>query len=296
VTDNQPMTEQRPPPHWRDAAHHWHNYGSPLRPCAADVRAMEAFVGKGRSGRGARPVRALMLGVTPEIATMAWPAGTELVAVDKSLPMIDCVWPGDIAMRRKAVHADWFDFAAGADRFDVVIGDGVVALLDYPRQYRMLGETVRRWLADDGILVTRPFLQAATREAPDAVVADLVANRISSFHSFKLRLAMALQESAAAGVRMGDVYAAWERAAIAVDALAARTGWPRGVIETVRTWEGKSSRLSFPTAEEFADVMSEQFDKEDERRLPYELGERCPVVCFRPRAPARVATNGEDRP
>jgi hypothetical protein len=295
VTESPPMTEQRLPPHWRDAAHHWHNYGSPLRPCAADVRAMEEFVGRGRPDGGGRPVRALMLGVTPEIATMAWPAGTVLTAVDMSLPMIDCVWPGDVAMRRRAVHADWFDFAGGAGHFDVVIGDGTFALLDYPWQYRALAAKARHWLADDGIMVTRPFLQAPVRETPGAVFADLVANRIASFHSFKLRLAMALQESAESGVRMGDAYAAWERAAIDVDALTATTGWRRGVIETVRTWEGKDSRLSFPGAAEFDDAMGELFDKEDERHLPYELGERCPVVCFRPRAPVRSGLSREDR-
>jgi hypothetical protein len=248
---------------------------------------MEELVRSRRGGDRVRPLRVLLLGVTPEIATMAWPAGTVLLAVDKSQPMIERVWPGDVAGQRSAVCADWFEFSGDADRYDVVIGDGNFAILDYPRQHRALAATARGWMAGDGILITRFFLQPARQESPAAVFADLCANRIGSFHSFKLRLAMALQTSAVSGVRMGDVYDAWTSAGVDREALLATTGWPPEAIETMRPWAGKDSRLSFPSAAQLATVFSEHFDREDERCLEYELGERCPIVSFRPRQRAR---------
>ena len=272
------------PPHWREAAHHWLHYGSPLRPCAADVRVMEEFVRRCHAQRRARPFRALLWGVTPEIATMAWPEGTQLLAVDRSPPMIRHVWPGDLAGQRKAVCGDWFEFDRGAERFDVIIGDGVFAILDYPAQYRTLAALARGWLASDGVLVTRSFVQAAVKETPEAVLADLRANRIDSFHAFKLRLAMALQESARSGTRMGDVFSAWADARIEIDALASATGWPRAAIETIHLFDGRDTRLSFPSAAQLDALMSEHFAKLEERRLPYELGERCPIASFAPRS------------
>ena len=270
------------PAHWGEVAHHWQHYGSPLRPCATDVQAMEEFVRRWCPDHG-RPLKALLWGVTPEIAAMAWPEGTELLAVDKSRPMIEHVWPGDLPGRRKAVCADWFEFVCGADRYDVVIGDGNFAILDYPVQYCTLAGLARDALTSDGVLITRFFIKPANSETPEAVFDDLLANRIGSFHSFKLRLAMALQTSANDGVRMGDVFNAWAHARIDFHALMAMTGWPQPVIDTIRLYEDKDSRLAFPSAAEVRTLMSEHFDMLDERCLSYELGERCPVACFRPR-------------
>jgi hypothetical protein len=271
-------------PHWSDAAYHWHEYGSPLRPSADDVAAIEALVRNGHGDTGPRPLSALLLGVTPEIATMAWPPRTELLAIDRSRPMLEHVWPGDIDGRRRAVCGDWFDFAWETARHDIVVGDGIFAILDFPRQYRTLAASIRAALAPDGVFVTRLFLQSPQRETPGAVFDDLLANRIGSFHAFKMRLAMAMQDNATAGVRMGDVYAAWRSANIDPDALAAITGWSHATIETIRPWAEKPSRLSFPLAGEMDAAMADHFDKHAERTLAYELGERCPVVAYRPRA------------
>jgi hypothetical protein len=82
---------------------------------------------------------------------------------------------------------------------------------------------------------------------------------------------------------MGDVFSAWKSADIDLEALMAMTGWSRAVIETIRLYDGKDSRLSFPSAAQMWAVLSEDFDKLDERYLPYELGERCPVLSLRPR-------------
>ena len=283
MNDQSDLSRSLQQPHWGEVARHWHHYGPPLRPSAAEVRVMEGTVRRWCAVRALRPLKALLLGVTPEIATMAWPDGTELLAVDRSEPMIERVWPGDIDGLRKAVCADWFGFSSGSDRYNVVIGDGIFTILDYPGQYRALAAVARDVLASDGIFISRFFLRPATRETPESVFDDLLANRIATFHGFKFRLAMALQENAQSGVRMGDVFNAWHRAGIDLDTLMAKTGWPREAIGTIRLYDGKDSRLSFPSAAEIDAVMSEHFEEIDVGYLPQETGGRCPIVSYRRR-------------
>lgn len=268
--------------HWTDAAYHWEHYGPPLRPGVEDLRAIETLVAAHAGGPDRKRRTALLLGVTPEIAMMSWPEGTELVAVDKSPLMIERVWPGDAPPRRRAVRADWLTFAATAPRHDWVVGDGTFAILGFPQQQRALARSVHRALAPDGLFVTRLFLQPENVETPEAVFADLVANRVGSFHAFKLRLAMSMQRDAASGVRMGEAYAAWEDAGIDHQALLSATGWPPHALETIRPWAGKDSRLAFPTVAEMATVMGEFFEMRQQVNPDCELGERCPIVAYRP--------------
>ena len=266
-----------------DVAHQWHLYGPPLRPCAADIRAMEDAVRRFADHRG-RPLNALLWGVTPEIATMSWPAATQLLALDKSRPMIDLVWPGDVAGFRRALQRDWFDYRCDADeRHDVVIGDGNFAPLDFPESYRALAAAASASLTDAGIVISRFWVRPPKRETPEAVFEDMRANRIRSFHAFKFRLAMALQENAETGVAVSEVLAAWKRARVDMEPLLAMTGWQRETVDMIHLYEGKTSRLAFPSIAELEALMSEHFDTLETRYLDYELGECCPIVTYRVR-------------
>jgi len=268
-------------PHWGVVAYQWQAYGPPLRPSPPDIAAMERSVRAWRGGSEARGPRVLLLGVTPEIAEMAWPAGTKLTAIDRSEAMIAQVWPGDVAGVRTAIRADWFDHDYG--RIDIVIGDGVFPITRYPDQYQALIGKIAAALPAGGLFVTRPFLQVAKREVSETVVRDLVEGRIGSIHAFKFRLAMSLQVRAQDGVRHGDVFDAARRAGIDCDTLAARTGWSELEIDTLRIYESKDARLYFPSAEEMASLMADHFDTVAEERFDYEMGERCPVMTYRRR-------------
>jgi len=270
-------------PYWgSDVADQWHLYGPPLRPCPADVRVMEEAV-RTYAAKPDGQLRALLWGVTPEIAAMSWPRGTRVLALDKSQAMIDRVWPGDVAGFRSAVLVDWFEYACTDGAHDVVIGDGNFAPLEYPRGYRALALAAREALTDTGILISRFFIRPIAPETPDSVFADLLANRIESFHTFKFRLAAALQKSPAAGVAVSDILSAWKRARIDMDSLLAITGWRRETVEMIYLYEGKTSRLSFPDVAEIGAVMNEYFDHQETRYLDYEMGDRCPIVTYRAR-------------
>jgi hypothetical protein len=268
-------------PHWGVMAYHWDAYGPPLRPSPPDIAAMEDSVRAWRGEGDTHGPRVLLLGVTPEIAGMEWPSGTRLTAIDRSEPMIAHVWPGDVAGLRTAIRADWFDYDYG--RIDIVIGDGVFAIMRYPDQYRELVGKIAAALPAGGLFITRPFLQATEREASERVVRDLAEGRIVSIHAFKFRLAMSMQSCAEDGVRQGDVFDAVGRAGIDCDTLAELTGWSELEIDTLRIYEGKDARLSFPSAEEMAALMTEHFETVGETRFDYEMGERCPVMTYRRR-------------
>jgi len=228
-----------------------------------------------------RGLRALLLGVTPEIAAMAWPDDAHLTAIDRSEAMIEHVWPGDIAGRRTVRQADWFACDYGSN--DIVICDGVFAIMRYPDQYVALVRKIATSLAEGGFFVTRTFLQAVVRETPANVLRDLVDGKIGSVHAFKFRLAMSMQPSAAEGVRHADVFDAAQKGGIDCDTLSARTGWSEIEIDTLRLYRDKDTRLSFPTASEMASVMAEHFETIGESRSDYEMGDRCPVLTYRRR-------------
>jgi hypothetical protein len=135
------------------------------------------------------------------------------------------------------------------------------------------------------VLVLRLFVQAETRESPGEVFRALEVGAIGSFHAFKWRLAMALQSDSRRGVGLDEVWRAWHDAGIDPLKVAARTGWSPGSIGTIDHYQGKPSRLTFPTWAEYLDLLGDLFEVLEFRRPGYELGERCPLVACRPRQP-----------
>src|SRR5262249_33618816 len=152
-----------------------------------DVAIVEGAVADWRS-RSEAPPRALLLGVTPEIAGCRWPAGTRLVAIDRSRIMIDTLWPAPATPRlATAVCADWLSMPFGAAALDVVVGDGCYVCLAFPDAALALGEEVDRILAAGGIYVMRVFLRPDRAEPLDDIARDLVEGRIGSVHALKWR-------------------------------------------------------------------------------------------------------------
>lgn len=205
--------------HWPAHARQWALVGPPLRPSPADVAtAAAALAGAGR---------VLLLGVTPELAPLA------TVAVDHSAAMIAAIHRGP----GPAVRADWraLPFAAGS--FDAALGDGALSNLAFPDGYADLGRELRRVLGPDGRAVLRVFARRAPAAAP------------GSLHALKWDLAMALARDDR-NVAVAAIGAAFDAAFPDRDALAARTGWSRAVIDTIDAYRGSTVRYSFPTLDE----------------------------------------------
>ena len=196
--------------------------------------------------------------------------------------MIRAVWPGDRPGERWAVQGSWFALPAPCHAQHVVLADGCFNAM-HPREYHVYAAALHNALRPDGLLHTRIFVQPPRHEEPREVLDALRAGNVLSFHHFKLRLFMAVQRSSAEGLVVRDVFAAWAAAAIDPQALAARTGWPAGVVKTIAAYQDNPTRLSFPTFEQAQSTLSDFFEEADPIVPDYPLGKRCPIWTLRPR-------------
>ena len=266
---------------WDKHARQWNRLGPPLRPCAEDIGFMEQAAHC--VAAGCDSPRAILLGVTPEIARMRWPAGTQLLAVDNNEEVIAKVWPGNVEIRAEAVRGDWMKLPAGDASCDVVVGDGSFITLQYPEGYAALVSEIHRVLKRGGLFAIRVFIRPDAAEPLTAVFSDLRAGRIGSFHAFKWRLAMALHTDLEQGVRLGDIWNAWNEEVPEPDALARMLSWPIEAIGTIDAYRELDTRYTYPTLSEFREALSAHFSEAACHHKGYELGQRCPTFLFNPR-------------
>lgn len=266
--------------HWNAYAARWSLIGAPLRPSPTDIDYLRQSITRLLQlprDRG----RALLLGVTPEIAEVTWQPPLDLYAVDKSAGMVRGVWPGDTDARR-AVVGDWLELDEAP--FDAVIGDGVFSLFQFPDGYAQLGAALAKATRGGGLLSIRLFCRPVRAETLDDIDAALEARRIGNFNVFKWRLLMALQGDATRGVCLADAYDIFCARFGGVAALAARTGFPEHVVGSIEGYRGVEDRYTFSTEDEVIEVLSQGFEPIETWRPDYELGERCPHLTFRRRA------------
>ncbi len=270
--------------HWDNQARQWNSLGPPLRPGPGDVRLIEALVEESFEAMRGVPLQALLLGVTPELACMGWPHGTKLLAVDRCLGMIRDVWPRDcLALPALSVCGEWRVLPISDGVVHVVVGDGCYPLLDSPGGYQAMGKELRRVLKPAGRLIMRFFVRPERAESPAAVFSDLRGNRISNFHIFKLRLAMSLQGSLEAGVRLGDVWERWRTEGLDADILSRQLNWPRTEIATIDAYRGVDTRYAFPTLQEMRAGLAEHFVELACHVPDCEPGKYFPTLVMKPR-------------
>jgi len=278
--------------HWRSFAGQFALLGSPLRPCADDVRIMEEMIADEPEIFGvAAKKRAWLLGVTPEIATLRWPLGVELIAVERIREMINSIWPGDTDNRR-AICADWL-VAPFPDRsLDLAIGDGCLTAVGFPDELSRLVASVHRCLRCDGYLMLRLFCRPDIAETPDAVIAALQSGAIGSFHAFKWRLAMAVQGIAdAPDVAVDAVWHIWNAARIDARELAEAHGWTLAQVGTIGFYRGSPARYNFMRFDDtIRHLQHAGFDLVATRTGSYELAGCCPHVLLRKRQGASGAS------
>ena len=274
------MTTTLLPDYWDCMSAHFDQLQSPLRPCAQDLRIYREILGHDVNGHGGGR-RVLLFGVTPELAQLDWPDHTELTAIDRSLPMIRRVWPGEIPGRRAAIRGNWFDARFQDGTFDFALGDGILTGVPYPEGYGAFAERVVRWLKPEGILILRNFSAPSPVEPLEKVIDDLGRGGIACFDVFKWRLAMALHENSRTGVVVDDVYRAWTRI-VKEDALAAAMSrWPRAAVDTIHLYAGRKNRYAFPTTDEVDAAFAPHLRRKSVTIPAYDLGERCPIVVYR---------------
>jgi hypothetical protein len=230
----------------------------------------------------------LLLGVTPELYQLPWPAGTDFLAVDYSPAMIRAVWPGP----RGAVRCEnWLDLTLSAGSRDIALCDGGLHLLAYPADQERLVRRLGVVLADQARCIFRLYVPPVEHESPDAVRDDLLRGKIPNLNILKLRLGMALQESPSRGVAVEEVWRALHEIAHDLEDLAKRIGWPVEHLQAIRAYHHSTGRYHFVTLDEVTRLFCTHPGGFEVRRVctpAYELGRQCPTVILerRVRTPA----------
>ena len=274
--------DERGRTHWNSVARSWDLYSSPLRPCGEDLATFLRFAKAYSQIPPHASGTVLVLGVTPEIATMPWPEETDITAVDRSQEMIDAVWPGDITGVRRAYCEDWFLLRRPERPYDIVIGDGIINTLGYPGEMRGLLARLRALARPGALVILRSFARPDIPETVAALIEAAQAGGAGNFHSFKFCLAMALQSSPEEGVPLDSVWRSWCRIETAVEGLASQCGWRPDVVRTIDLFRGKQVQLSFPTVDELIAMLEAEGIPLLDLYMPgYEMGDRCPIVAGR---------------
>jgi SAM-dependent methyltransferase len=271
---------------WQKHALQWSRVGPPLRPAAEDVTvACEALDGW-RAATGRDDPTVLLLGVTPELCALPTGPRSRVIAVDRSVDMIRSVWPGRLQPRDGALCGDWLRLPIAGKSVDLVLSDGCLSTLPYPRGYADVCAELLRVLRGGGRCVARCFVLPEEPERVEDVLADLSAGRTGGFHAFKWRLVMALQPDAESGVVLADVWDAFHEAEADLASLAGRCGWPLEAVRTIEAYRGVEARYSFPALGQLRDLfLDANFSVADVLWPGYELGDRCPSLVLVPGSP-----------
>jgi SAM-dependent methyltransferase len=266
-----PAVSDEPRDHWPRHVRRWALVGPPLRPCAEDVAIQEQVA----ASAGAALRSAVVLGVTPELVAMRWPARTRVLAVERSRDVIGALFPG--GEHAGAVQADWRALPVEDRSIDLVVGDGSLSNLRFPGDYEVLADELARVLRPGGRVALRLFAAPAEPESLAEVAAALHAGRIGSFHALKWRLAMAAQPGEH-NLPVTDILRAFDEVVPDRAALAAATGWPTDVIASIDVYRGSALVYSFPTRGEVRAALAPALELEHFHQPSYELGDRCPTV------------------
>ena len=267
---------------WAATARSWNLLGKPLRPGEDDVVFFRQALADWCSDNPGRPPRALILGVTPELYRLPWPKGATVTAVDRTPEMIEHVWPGP---RSDALLADWREVPLPERSVDLVFCDGGLHLLDYPDGQSRLCAELARLIAPSGRFVVRLFVPPTTRETPEEVLDALMAGAIPDLNTLKLRLWMALQETATDGVFQRQIWQ-WLRAlAPSWRDLADRLGWSAEQLSAIDAFRDSEARYCCVTSDQAESLICKATDGAfalERLSVPgYAAGAQCPTLVFR---------------
>ena len=269
---------------WEALSLGWDRVGPPQRPSRNDIETLERLVAAGVGSRRGPSLRVLLLGVTPEIATMRWPAGTGLLALDNTPGMIRNVWPARRVARGVAVLADWTAMPVRDSAYDLAVGDASLTTMPYPDGFAAVAAELRRVLADGAALVMREFARPEESEPLDAIFRDLHEGREISLSFFTWRLAMAVHGDLESGCDWSRVWDAWCRYVPDPDALMRSLGWPPEASRFLEALREVKRPALFPTLDEMREAFAREFDQVACHVPDYEDGERYPTVVFKPKA------------
>lgn len=265
---------------WASIARRYAAFGSPLVPCRDDILAFESAVEAAAATQEERELKAVTLGVTPGLALMKWPHNSRITAIEMSQDVIDALWPGDIADRRRALCANWNAISEEVDGCDIVLGDGSLNVCRFPHEAQYLARAIGSVLEDGGLFAIRIYISAGPFESVDEVFRELFSFGMR-VDLFKMRLWMAMQRTVENGVAMREAAHILHAYNLDPHVMQERIGWSREAIEPFHDWAASNAVYTFPSISEFMEVMSDTFEEVSVCWPRYELGHCCPTVIMR---------------
>ncbi|HLJ21582.1 MAG TPA: methyltransferase domain-containing protein [Stellaceae bacterium] len=267
--------------YWESRARDW-RVSPPLTPGPEDIAWYEARIADCARSVASRPLKAILLGVTPGIATMRWPKGTALLAVDRAQGMVEHVWPrAGFPEQTDIVRADWRCLPLASGSVDVVVGDGCYAAMGSLAGARQLNREVRRVLKPGGWYCFRAFRRSDEPSSLVALFAELERGRVENLDLFRWRLAMLVHGDSAEGVALGKVWRVWRDHARGHGTDGRR--WSADQRLNMARWEGVEARFAFPSLAELEALAEPSFDLVACEWPAYEGGEHFPRISMRAR-------------
>ncbi len=269
-------------------ARQWSLQGPPLIPSPEDVAIVARVARTWSEEHPRRAPEALLLGLTRELATMDWPTGTRLVAVDRSEGAIGALWRRDGTPPGSTARlGDWRALELADASVDLVVGDGALTVVAYPGDYGPLARELRRVMRPAGRCALRSFTRPSRPETVDGVGRALQAGRVRGFHALRWRVAMAAAD-ASHNVRVRDAWRAFQDVCPEPRATCERFGWNPSWLATVDAWRDGEATYAFPPLEQVRAALRDDFVELACHVPGYELGERCPTLVLAPRPPVDV--------
>lgn len=224
--------------HWQTMHHIWSLQGPPLRPPSETVEAIVAQTNTSEPGR------TLLLGVTPEFHGRF----RDLVAVDLSEGMVECVWPGNTDTNR-AYIGDWLSQPKDLGPFVNAVGDFSLCLMGDETGLNALLETLYTSLAPGGRLVSRIW----TRPETQITEKDLLAYASSpqhSFHAMRLRIGMFAAQESQGVVNVRRIWEIFNALFPDRDAYLSDTRTHPDLLQLIDNYSRSQDRYYYPTVNE----------------------------------------------
>jgi hypothetical protein len=266
---------------WARIARNYAAFGSPLVPCAEDIRVFENVAAVHTRLAKTCDTEAVMLGMTPGIAQMRWPPNSKLLAVDKSEAVIRALWPGDIPGVREAICAPWSAIPRPRRSCDMILGDGSFIACKFPEEVIGLLQYLGELLKEGGAIAIRYFVRPNVCESVESVFDALLSSQGMAVDAFKMRLWTAMQRTVEEGVAVRDAAQLLDRYMLDSHAMQERLGWSRSAIEPFAAWSSSTSVYHFPTIDELLPVFRRHFEVVSVSFPKYELGNCAPTLVMR---------------
>jgi len=264
--------------HWNEHAKQWEYIAPPLRPAATDIALATSWVNEIAVQKQAA-LSVLLLGVTPELVKLSWPAGTKLFVADQNLEMINTVLPvSEHPNKPMAVATCWRALSLATASIDLVIGDGCYNVLT-EAHYDEVSQEIVRVLSPTGHFITRLFIRPEQKESLSELQQDVISGSIANFHVFKWRVAMALHGRLEQGVCLKDIWNTCN------EQFEINQYWPRHIVHTIDNYKNINTCYTFPTLSEARHKLKHFFAEQKIFFPTYILGECCPSLQFTKIAP-----------